>query len=88
MSSGVNYQCKWKVYRYWCKDDGYSSSRPSIPKQGDFIILHRVKVLLVLTIKDYQSMLSGVFNPKAVGVFAPDVTSRPGGGGGVMNDWQ
>ena len=60
-STRVYYHRKCKVYGSWCGNEGHSSFRPSISKLANFIFLQRVKGLPVSTIKDYQSMLNGVF---------------------------
>ena len=36
-SSRTNYQVKWSVYRRWCRVEGHSISRPTLPKVSDFL---------------------------------------------------
>ena len=62
LSTRMNYQAKWTVYREWCHCHGHSVSRPSIPKAADFLLyLHRSLSLSYSCIASYRSMLSGVF---------------------------
>ena len=37
-SSCAGYQAKWTVYRQWCRAEGHSISRPSLPKVVDFVL--------------------------------------------------
>ena len=36
-SSCAGYQSKWLVFRQWCRSEGHSISRPSLPKIADFL---------------------------------------------------
>ena len=38
-SSRAGYQSKWLVFRQWCRLEGHSISRPSLPKMADFFVL-------------------------------------------------
>ena len=40
-STRLKYQSKWNTYRTWCHSQGYSVSRPSIPKVADFLLYLR-----------------------------------------------
>ena len=61
-STRVNYQAKWTVYRVWCRRNGHSVSRPTVPKVADFLLyLRRSLSLSYSSIASYCSMLSGVF---------------------------
>ena len=61
-STRVMYQARWATYRTWCRTEGHSISRPSIPKVADFLLyLRRKKGLSVSAISGYRSMLSAVF---------------------------
>ena len=63
-STRVNYQAKWTVYRAWCRRNGHSVSRPTVPKVVDFLLYLRRSLSLSLSyssIASYRSMLSGVF---------------------------
>ena len=61
-SSRAGYQAKWSVYRQWCRSEGHSVSRPSLPKVADFLFwLHRSRKLSVSAVLGYRSMLSAVF---------------------------
>ena len=47
-SSRTNYQLKWSVYKNWCRKEGHSISRPSLPKIADFLFwLRRLKGLSI-----------------------------------------
>ena len=64
-STNLVYQAKWDSYRKWCRKEGRSVSRPSLPKVADFLLyLHEVKHLSVSCIRGYRSMLSTVFRWK------------------------
>ena len=44
----TNYQVKWSVYRQWCRSEGHSISRPTLPKIADFLFwLRRTRKLSV-----------------------------------------
>ena len=59
------YQCKWAIYRKWCKDHGFSISKPTLPKVADFLLfLFKEKNLSISAIKGYRSMLSFVFKSR------------------------
>ena len=61
-STRVNYQAKWAVYRTWCRAQGHSVSRPSIPKIAEFLLfLRKKKALSYSAIAGYRSMLSAIF---------------------------
>ena len=61
-SSRAVHQSKWLVYRGWCRSEGHSISRPTLPKVADFLLwLHRTRKLSVSAIMGYRSMLSAVF---------------------------
>ena len=61
-STIVNYQCKWKKYRQWCKQEGHTVSSPSSQKFADFLLyLHQQKNLSVSAIRGYKAMLNSVF---------------------------
>ncbi|XP_064087254.1 uncharacterized protein LOC135201886 [Macrobrachium nipponense] len=56
------YQVRWTIYRGWCRKEGHSISRPSIPKIADFLLfLRKVKRLSHSAIAGYRSMLSNTF---------------------------
>ena len=62
VSTRVNYQAKWAVYRAWCRRHGHSVSRPSVPKIASFLLYLRCSLSLSFSsIASYRSMLSGVF---------------------------
>ena len=72
-SSRAGYQSKWLVFRQWCRSEGHSISRPSLPKIADFLFwLWRSRQLSVSSIMGYRSMLSTVF--KSV---LPEISSSP-----------
>ena len=61
-SSRAGYQSKWLIFRQWCRSEGHSISRPSLPKIADFLFyLRRSRRLSVSAIMGYRSMLSAVF---------------------------
>ena len=61
-SSRAEYQSKWLVFRQWCRSEGHSISRPSLPKIADFLFwLRRSCQLSVSAVMGYRSMLSAVF---------------------------
>ena len=61
-SSRAGYQAKWAVYQQWCRLEGHSISRPSLPKVADFLFwLRRSRKLSVSAVMGYRSMLSAVF---------------------------
>ena len=61
----TNYQVKWSVYRCWCRVEGHSISRPTLPKIADFLFwLRRSRKLSVSSVLGYRSMLSAVFRFK------------------------
>ena len=41
LSTRMNYQAKWTVYRTWCHPHGHSMSRPSVSKVADFLLYLR-----------------------------------------------
>ena len=52
----------WLVFRQWCRSEGHSVSRPSLPKIADFLFwLRRSRQLSVSSIMGCRSMLSAVF---------------------------
>ena len=62
-SSRVGYQAKWSVYWQWCRDEGHSISRPSLPKVHSFLFwLRRSRKLSVSAVMGYRLMLSAVFS--------------------------
>ena len=62
LPSLTNYQLKWSVYRDWCRSEGHSVSRPSLPKVANFLLrLCCSKGLSVSSTLRYRSMLSAVF---------------------------
>ena len=64
-SSRTNYQVKWSVYRQWCRSEGLSISRPTLPKIADFLSwLCKTRKLSVSSILGYCSMLSSFFRFK------------------------
>ena len=72
-SSRAGYQSKWLGFRQWCRSEGHSISRPSLPKITDFLFwLRRSRQLSVSSIMGYRSMLSTVF--KSV---LPEISSSP-----------
>ena len=72
-SSRAGYQSKWLVFRQWCRSEGHSISRPSLPKIADFLFwLRHSRQLSVSSIMGYRSMLSAVF--KSV---LPEISSSP-----------
>ena len=61
-SSRAGYQSKWLVFRQWCRSEGHSISRLSLPKIADFLFwLRRSRRLSVSSVMGYRSMLSTVF---------------------------
>ena len=76
-SSRAGYHAKWAVYRQWCRSEGHSISRPSLPKVADSLFwLRRATKLSVSAVMGYRSMLSAVFRFQL-----PEITSSP-----VMHD--
>ena len=72
-SSHAGYQSKWLVFRRWCRSEGHSISRPSLPKIADFLFwLRRSRRLSVSSVMDYRFMLSAVF--KSV---LPEIATSP-----------
>ena len=72
-SSHAGYQSKWLGFRQWCRSEGHSISRPSLPKITDFLFwLRHSCQLSVSSIMGYRSMLSAVF--KSV---LPEISSSP-----------
>ena len=72
-SSRAGYQSKWLVFRQWCRSEGHSISRPSLPKIADFLLwLRRSRRLSVSSVMGYRSMLSAVF--KSV---LPEISTSP-----------
>ena len=72
-SSRAGYQAKWSIYRHWCRSEGHSISRPSLPKVADFLFwLRRSKKLLVSAVLGYRSMLSAVFRSQL-----PEISTSP-----------
>ena len=71
-SSRAGYQSKWFVFRQWCRSEGHSISRPSLPKIADFLFwLRRSRRLSVSSVMGYRSM-SAVF--KSV---LPEISTSP-----------
>ena len=71
-SSRAGYQSKWLVFRQWCRSEGHSISRPSLPKIADFLSwLRRSRRLSVSSVMGYRSM-SAVF--KSV---LPEISTSP-----------
>ena len=63
--SRAGYQAKWSIFRRWCHLEGYSVSRPTLPKVADFLYwLRRSRKLSVSAILGYHSMLVSVFGFK------------------------
>ena len=61
-ASHAGYQAKWAVYRQWCRSEGHSISRPSLPKVANFLFwLRRSRKLSVSAVLGYRSMLSVAF---------------------------
>ena len=72
-SSQAGYQAKWSIYRQWCRSEGHSISRPSLPKVVDFLFwLRRSKKLSVSAVLGYCSMLSAVFRSQL-----PETSTSP-----------
>ena len=72
-SSRAGYQSKWLVFRRWCRSEGHSISRPSLPKIADFLFwLRRTRRLSVSSVMGYRSMLSAAF--KSV---LPEISTSP-----------
>ena len=72
-SSRAGYQSKRLVFRQWCRSEGHSISRPSLPKIADFLFwLRRSRRLSVSSVMGYRSMLSAVF--KSV---LPEISTSP-----------
>ncbi|MPC48798.1 hypothetical protein E2C01_042581 [Portunus trituberculatus] len=60
-STSLNYQHKWKRYRKWCKDNGYTISNPTVQKVADFLVyLCQVCHLSTSAIKGYKTILNSV----------------------------
>ncbi len=71
-SFSVVYQLDWDVYWWWCKQEGRSLSRNSIPKIASFLLyLWHPKSLSLSPIKRYCFMLSSIFHHKDL-----DITSN------------
>ena len=71
-SSCAGYQAK-SIYRQWCRSEGHSISRPSLPKVADFLFwLRRTKKLSVSAVLGYRSVLSVVFRSQL-----PEISSSP-----------
>ena len=71
-SSLTYYQAKWSIYRQWCRSEGHSISRPSLPKVADFLFwLRRTKKLSVSAVLGYRSMLSAVFRSQLPEISSP-----------------
>ena len=69
----AGFQSKWLVFRQWCRSEGHSISRPSLPKIADFLFwLRRSRRLSVSSVMGYRSMLSAVF--KSV---LPEISTSP-----------
>ena len=69
----AGYQAKWSIYRQWCRSEGHSISRPSLPKVADFLFwLRRSKKLLVSAVVGYHSVLSAVFRSQL-----PEISISP-----------
>ena len=69
----AGYLSKWLVFRQWCRSEGHSISRPSLPKIADFLFwLRRSRRLSVSSVMGYRSMLSAVF--KSV---LPEIATSP-----------
>ena len=61
-STRLNYQSKWNAYRAWCRSQGHSVLRPSIPKVADFLLyLRRSLHLSYSSIASFCSMLISAF---------------------------
>ena len=61
------------MFRQWCRSEGHSISRPSLPKIADFLFwLRRSRRLSVSSVMGYRSMLSTVF--KSV---LPEISTSP-----------
>ena len=72
-SSRSGYQAKRAVYRQWCRSEGHSISRLSLPKVADFLFwLRRSRKLSVSAVWGYRSMLSAVFRFQL-----PEISSSP-----------
>ena len=72
-SSCAGYQAKWTIYRHWCRSEGHSISRPSLPKIADFLFwLRRSRNLSVSAILVYRSVLAAVFRFKL-----PEISASP-----------
>ena len=72
-SSRINYQLKWSVYLHWCRSEGHSIFRPSLPKVADFLLwVRRSRHLSVSSIMGYRSMLATVFR-----FHLPNLSSDP-----------
>ena len=62
LSTRLNYQARWGIYRKWCRDFSHRSSSPSIAKIADFLTyMFKRKGAALATIKGYRAMLSAVF---------------------------
>ena len=62
-SSRAGYQSKWLVFRQWCRSEGHSIARPSLPKIAGFLFwLRRSRRLSVSSVMGYRSMLSAVLS--------------------------
>ena len=72
-SSRAGYQFQWLMFRLWCRSEGHSISRPSLPKIADYLFwLRRSRRLSVSSVVGYRSMLSAVF--KSV---LPEISTSP-----------
>ena len=72
-SSCTGYQAKWSIYKQWCRSEGHSISRPSLPKVADFLFwLRPTKKLSVSAVLGYCYMLSAVFRSQL-----PEISTSP-----------
>lgn len=56
------YQKKWEVYRAWCKREGRSASRISLPQAAEFLLfLHEERKVGITCLQGYRCMLSKMF---------------------------
>ena len=73
LSTRLNYQARWGIYRKWCKDFHHRSSSPSIAKIADFLTyMFKNKGAALSTIKGYRAMLAAVFKFPL-----PEISSSP-----------
>ena len=65
------YQSKWTICRHWCRSEGHSTSRLTLPKIAHFLF-RRFRKLSVSAILGYRPMRAAVFCFKL-----PEISTSP-----------